>query len=66
MAYYDDLAKIMEVISDNVLNYQQRTLVSLRQGIKARTTASMREREQLIAWDIENRIAVFMLGRRRR
>lgn len=62
IAYYDDLEKVKkEVIGDNVLNDQQRTLASLRQGIKSRMTASMKEREHLIAWDIENRIAVFML-----
>lgn len=35
--------------------------MTLRQGIKARTTASLSDREQLIAWDIEDRVSVFRL-----
>lgn len=69
MAYFDNkrandmranLKK--EAIAADVLNDQARTLVTLRQGIKARTTASLADREQLIAWDIENRISIFMLA----
>lgn len=51
-----------DAIAANVLNDQERTLATLRQGIKARTTASLADREQLIAWDIENRISIFMLA----
>lgn len=51
-----------EAIAANVLNDQERTLATLRQGIKARATASLADREQLIAWDIENRISIFMLA----
>lgn len=51
-----------EAIAANVLNDQERTLATLRQGIKARATASLADREQLIAWDLENRISIFMLA----
>lgn len=51
-----------EAIAANVLNDQERTLATLRQGIRARTTASLADREQLIAWDIENRISIFMVA----
>lgn len=50
-----------EAITADVLNDQERTIVTIRQGIKARTTASLSDREQLIAWDIENQASVFML-----
>lgn len=69
MAYFDNKrandmrANVKkEAIAANVLNDQERTPATLRQGIRARTTASLADREQLIAWDIENRISIFMLA----
>lgn len=62
VAHYDDLKKVKkEAVGDDALNDQEHTLASLRQGIKARTTASMKGRERMISRDIENRIAIFML-----
>lgn len=61
VAYYDDLEKVKEAVGDDALNDQERMVASLRQGIKAGTPASMKEREQMIPRDIENRIAMFML-----
>lgn len=59
----DQLAAVKEEATrENVLDDQQQTLVTLWQGIKARVTASMADREQLLAWDIENRISIFMLA----
>lgn len=64
IAYNDDqLATVKEEATrENVLDDQQQTVVTLWQGIKARATASMADREQLLAWDIENRISIFMLA----
>lgn len=63
MAYFDNKRANVkkEAIAADVLNDQERTIVTLRQGIKARMTTSLSDREQLIAWDIENRASIFML-----
>lgn len=63
MVYNDQrlAADKQEVLTDDEMSDQLRTLATLRQGIRSRTAKSIAEREQLIIFDIENLIAVFML-----